>query len=123
MRKLQLVLAALLLVAITTTASAQDGQRRVVGGSRMTTLLQGITLTAEQQAKVDTLAQKADAAMQAVRADTALGAGRRARIMELMDKQTEDVKCLLTADQRRVFDKNLADFQARVQQGGRPPQR
>jgi Spy/CpxP family protein refolding chaperone len=122
MRKLQFVLAALLLVATATTASAQE--RRSGGGNRMTTLLQGITLTAEQQAKVDTLAQKANAAMQAVRADTALGEGRRARIMELMDKQTEDVKCLLTDGQRKVFDKNLADLQARIQQsGGRPPQR
>ena len=124
MRKLQLVLAALLLVATTTTASAQEGQRRVAGGNRMTALLQGITLTAEQQAKVDTIAQKANAAMQAVRADATLGEGRRAKIMELMDKQTEDVKCLLTEDQRKVFEKNSADMQARVQQGGgRPPQR
>ena len=123
MRKLQLVVAALLLVATTTTASAQERQVRG-GGNRVTALLQGITLTAEQQAKIDTIGQKANAAMQAVRADTALGEGRRAKIMELMNKQTEDVKCLLTADQQRVFDKNLADMQARIQQGGgRPPQR
>jgi hypothetical protein len=122
MRKAQLVIAALLLVATTTTASAQE---RRVGGNRMTALLQGITLTAEQQARVDTVVQKANAAMQAVRADTALGEGRRAKIMDLMNKQTEDVKCLLTEEQRKVFDKNSLDMQARTQQsgGGRPPQR
>ena len=119
MRRLQIVFAALLLVATATTVSAQE---RRAGGNRMTTLLQGITLTAEQQAKVDTIAVRANAAMQAVRADTALGEGRRARIMELMNQQTEDVKCLLTDEQRKVFDKNYADLQARIQQGSRPPQ-
>ena len=122
MRKLSLLFAALMLVVSATTASAQE--RRGGGGNRMTALLQGITLTAEQQAKVDTIAQKANAAMQAVRADTTLGEGRRAKIMELMNKQTEDVKCLLTEEQKKVFDKNVADMQARIQQGGgRPPQR
>jgi Spy/CpxP family protein refolding chaperone len=119
-----MVFAALLLAATTTAASAQEGQRRG-GGNRMTALLQGITLTAEQQAKLDTIVQKSMAAQQAVRADTTLGDGRRAKIMELMNKQTEDVKCLLTTEQRTIFDKNWADMQARMQQqgGGRPPQR
>ena len=122
MRKLSLLFAALMLVVSATTASAQE---RRGGGNRMTALLQGITLTAEQQAKVDTIAQKANAAMQAVRADTTLGEGRRPKIMELMNKQQEDVKCLLTEEQKKVFDKNVADMQARMQQGGgqRPPQR
>jgi Spy/CpxP family protein refolding chaperone len=124
MRKLQLAFAALLLVVTTTTASAQEGQRRG-GGNRMAALLQGITLTAEQQAKVDTLGQKVMADMMAVRADSTLAPdAKRAKSNELFAKQIEEIKCLLTDEQKKVLDKNFADMQARMQQqgGGRPPQ-
>ena len=124
MRKLQLVFAALLLVATTTTASAQDGQRRG-GGNRAAALLQGITLTAEQQAKVDTLSQKAMGDMMALRADSTMAPDvRRQKGGEIFNKQVEAIKALLTAEQKAVFDKNVADMQARMQQagGGRPPQ-
>ena len=125
MRKLQLMFAALLLVATTTAASAQDGQRRG-GGNRAAALLQGITLTAEQQAKIDTLSQKAMADMMALRADSTMAQDvRRQKSGEIFAKQAEAIKALLTAEQKTVFDKNLADMQARMQQagGGRPPQR
>ena len=125
MRKLQLVLAALLLVASTTAASAQDGQRRG-GGNRAAALLQGITLTAEQQAKIDTLSQKTMADMMALRADSSMAPDvRRQKSGEMFNKQVEAIKALLTAEQKTVFEKNVADMQARMQQagGGRPPQR
>lgn len=126
MRKLQLLAAALLLAATTTAASAQDagqqGQRR--GGDRTAALLQGITLTAEQQAKVDTLSAKTREAMMALRNDANLDQdARRAKSMELMTKQIESIKALLTDEQKKVLDKNVQDMQARMQQGGgRPPQ-
>jgi periplasmic protein CpxP/Spy len=126
MKKLQLVLAALLLAVTTTAASAQDAPRegRGGGGNRMQALLQGITLTAEQQAKADTITQKARADMMALRADSSLAQdARRAKNMELMNKQIEAVKALLTDEQKKVFEKNVADMQARQQGGGRPPQK
>jgi Spy/CpxP family protein refolding chaperone len=124
MRKLQLVLATLMLVAATSAASAQDGQRR--GGNRAAALLQGITLSAEQQAKVDTLSQKYMAEMMTLRADTSMAQdARRAKGAEMMTKQMESIKALLTDEQKKVFDKNVQDMQARMQQagGGRPPQK
>ena len=125
MKKLQLLFAALLLAVTTTAASAQDGPPRRGGGNRAAALLQGITLTAEQQAKVDTLSQKVMADMQALRADTTLAQdARRAKSNELFTKQAEAIKALLTAEQKTVFEKNWTDMQARMQQqgGGRPPQ-
>jgi Spy/CpxP family protein refolding chaperone len=125
MKKLQLLFAALLLAATTTAASAQDGPPRRGGGNRAAALLQGITLTAEQQAKVDTLSQKAMAEMQAIRADTTLAQdARRTKSGEIFNKQAEAIKALLTAEQKTVFEKNWTDVQARMQQqgGGRPPQ-
>lgn len=127
MKKLQVLLAALLLAATTTVASAQDAPQRQGGGrpNRAAMLLQGITLTAEQQAKVDTLGQKAQADMMALRGDSTLTQDtRRAKNNEIFTKQADAIKALLTAEQKTVFEKNWTDLQARMQQqgGGRPPQ-
>ena len=124
MKKLQLLAVAAMLAVTSTSALAQDNPRRG-GGDPNAMLLQGITLSAEQQAKVDTLGAKARADMQAMRADTTLAQdARRAKGMEMRTKQYEAIKALLTEEQKKVFDKNLADMQARMQQGGgRPPQK
>jgi Spy/CpxP family protein refolding chaperone len=129
MRKLQLVLAAALLVGVTTVASAQDpqpqGQRPGGGrGNQMAMLMQGITLTAEQQAKVDSIGAKYMTERRNMMQDQSLDQdARRAKGRELMGKQQEEVKALLTDEQKKVFEKNVADMQARMQQGGgRPPQ-
>jgi Spy/CpxP family protein refolding chaperone len=129
MRKLQLVLAAALLVGVTTVASAQDpqpqGQRPGGGrGNQMAMLMQGITLTAEQQAKVDSIGAKYMTERRNMMQDQSMDQdARRAKGRELMGKQQEEVKALLTDEQKKVFEKNVADMQARMQQGGgRPPQ-
>jgi periplasmic protein CpxP/Spy len=130
MRKLELVLAAALMVGSATVATAQDpqpqaGQQRAVGGRGMGMLLQGITLTAEQQTKVDSIQADAQVARQAVIQDQSLdGPAKRSKIGEMMTKQSDAVRALLTDDQKKVFDKNQEDMRARMQQGGgRPPQR
>ena len=126
MKRLQFIVAMLLLVVTATTASAQDaqGQRRG-GGDPTAMLLQGITLTAEQQAQVDSLGKKMMADMQAMRADSTVDRETRmAKGREMRNKHFETIKAILTDDQKKVFDKNLADMQARMQQSGgqRPPQ-
>jgi Spy/CpxP family protein refolding chaperone len=41
---------------------------------------------------------------------------------KVMGKQSEEIKAVLTEDQKKIFDKNEADLRARMQQGGgRPP--
>jgi Spy/CpxP family protein refolding chaperone len=124
MRKLQVVFAGMMLALTTSVASAQDAQpQRQGGGNPMAALLQGITLTADQQAKIDTLTKKSVDAMQALRADQSLDQeARRAKGRELRTKQYDDVKAILTDDQKKCFEKNLQDMQARMQGGGRPPQ-
>ena len=126
MRKLQLVFAALVLAATATAASAQDAapQGRGAGRGNPTAMVfQGITLTAEQQVKVDSLTQKYMADMTALRADTTVAQdARRAKGAEMRTKLYDAIKPILTAEQKTVFEKNLADMQARMQGGGRPPQ-
>src|SRR5688572_26613783 len=129
MKKLQLFAVAALLAAISTTAFAQDpqpqGQPQRGGGANMGAMLfQGITLTAEQQTKVDSITKKYSADRMAIRQDQSLDQdARRAKSRELMTKQNDELKALLNDEQKKAFDKNVADMQARMQQGGgqRPP--
>jgi hypothetical protein len=127
MRKLHLGLVAAMLVASTSVVSAQDAQPRQQGQrpNMMAALMTGITLTAEQQPKVDSITKKFDDARAALRADQTLDReGRMAKSRELQTKVSDEVKALLTDDQKKVFEKNQADLQARMQQGGgRPPAR
>lgn len=128
MRKLQLVLVAAMLVGSSAVATAQDPQpqgQRQGGGRQMAMLLQGITLSADQQAKVDSISAKYGQQRRALMQDESLDQDtRRSKGRELMGKQREEIKTVLTDDQKKVFDKNVEEMQARMQQGGgRPPQR
>jgi len=128
MKKLHLVLVAIMLAATASAAVAQDAQpqggQRGGGGRMMAALMQGITLTADQQTKVDALTKKYADARQTMMQDQSLDQdARRAKMREAMGKQSEEIKALLTDEQKKVFEKNQADLQARMQQGGgqRPP--
>lgn len=128
MRKLQLVLVAALLVGGSAAATAQDPQpqgQRQGGGRQMAMLFHGITLSAEQQAKVDSINAKFMTERRAIMQDESLDQdARRAKSRELMGKQREEIKALLSDEQKKVFDKNVEDMQARMPQGGgRPPRR
>lgn len=131
MKKLQMFAVAALLAGSASIAAAQDpqpqpqGQGRGMGVNRgMAMMMQGITLSAEQQVKVDSITARTQAQRQAMMADQSLeGPARRTKMMEIMTKQQEEIKAILTPEQKTVFEKNLAEMQARMQQGGgqRPP--
>jgi hypothetical protein len=128
MKKLQYVLAAALFVGSTTVAVAQDAPARQQGQrpNQMAMLMEGITLTADQQPKVDSLAKKYDAERAKLR-DPNANLDREARMAksrELMTKQLDELKLILTDDQKKCLEANVTAMQARQQQGGgRPPQR
>jgi len=121
MRKLQLVVAAALLVATSGAAIAQGGAGGGGGGGGqgrggVQALMQGITLTAEQQVKVDSVVAKYRAINAAIPQDDA---DRRAKMTANGTKRNDEVKAILTDEQKKVFEKNVADAAARMQQ--RPP--
>ena len=139
MKKLQVLVLAALVMGSASVAAAQEpqpqgqgqgqGQRAMAGNRGQGMLMQGITLSAEQQVKMDSIGAKYSRERQAIVADTALGAARREKVRELMGKQQEEIKAILTAEQVTVFEKNVAEMQARMQQmqggggGQRPPAR
>jgi periplasmic protein CpxP/Spy len=125
MKKLRVaMMAAALSVGMTALAHAQDAQPQGQRGGRgMQAMLQGITLTAAQQPKVDSLIKKFDADNQAMRAEMQNGGDRQAlmgKMRETRAKQAEELKALLTDDQKKVFDKNMEDARNRMGGGGRP---
>jgi len=115
MRILRLTVAAALFAFPAVTYAQQDnggggGDR---GGRMMAALFQGITLSDAQQHQVDSIRTAYRPQMQSA------GQDRGAR-RDLMQKETADMRSVLTSDQQSAFDKNLADMRSRMGGGGRP---
>src|SRR4051812_25235380 len=98
MKKLQVMLVAAVLMGSGSVAMAQDAQSSAVprGGGRgnmMAALMQGITLTADQQVKVDSITKKYRDQRQALMAElqSADQDTRRAKMREVMGKQSAEI--------------------------------
>jgi Spy/CpxP family protein refolding chaperone len=100
----------------------QQGERR--GGRNME--LNGIELTDAQKVQLEAIQKKYQPEMMSIRNDMMNG-GDRAELMkkaaDLREKSAKDIRAILTPDQQVVFDKNLAEQRARMQQRQRqgPP--
>lgn len=113
-------------VAQAQEAQPQGGQRR--GGMGTAMLLEGITLSAEQQAKVDSIQGVYTPKLQALRAEVQNG-GDRAEVMKksqgLNTEMRAAIKAVLTTEQQVVFDKNITTMEERrrqmMQNRGAPP--
>jgi len=58
--------------------------------------------------------------MQALRAEGGDRDAMRQKNRDLMMKQSDEIKAVLTDDQKKVFDKNMEDMRANMQ-NRRPP--
>jgi len=78
----------------------------------MQMLFEGVTLTADQQTKVDAISAKSRTEMQALMPNGMQGGppdeSTRKKMDEIREHQTHDIRELLTDDQRKVFDVNVA---------------
>ncbi len=125
--------AALLFAVSATSVAAQPPQGGRGGGQAMQQMMfEGITLTAAQQTKIDSLrtafrekamAERAAAGNAGGPPDSATMAARRERTVQ----ERNQLRAVLTADQQATFDKNLAAMEERMKQmraqrgGGAPP--
>lgn len=120
------MLAAAALVLTASTAMAQGGPPGGGQGGRpnqMARLMEGITLTADQQAKVDSINTAVRAEQMKMREEMQAAGGQPGpELMEKMraitTKRNDAIKAVLTADQKAIFEKNLANM---PQPGQRPP--
>jgi Spy/CpxP family protein refolding chaperone len=95
-------------------------------------LFQGITLTTEQQAQIEKIRDKYRAEREALRPkggpgdarpDGGQGGGRpqlddatRAKMDAIRTNSQKDYRAVLTPAQQAIFDKNVADMKARMDQ-------
>ena len=115
------MMAVAMFLGITTVARAQDAQPGRGNRPNMSAMLfKDITLTPAQQAKVDSIEAKYREQMQALRSAGGDPQEMRAKRGELMGKQRDELKALLTDDQKKVFDKNAEDMRQQMQ-NRRPP--
>ena len=116
------------------TASAQQGQGQGQQGQgrgqnrMMEVLFKDITLTADQQKKVDSVVAAYRAQMPQMTPGTPPSEEDRAKRRELQTKQQADLRALLTTEQQTTFDKNVEAMRANMGRqgqggGGRPPAR
>ncbi len=80
-------------------------------------LLDGITLTADQQTKVNEIRAKYRTQMQTAMPNGMQGgppdAATRKKMDEMREHQQHDIRELLTSDQRKLFDANVDTMKKR----------
>ena len=108
----------------TPQAPAQQGGPG--GGRGFNRSLNGIELTEAQKTKIAEINAKYQPELQAIR-DSMQGGGDRAaaftKMQAVRDKMSPEIRAVLTADQQVIYDKNLAEQKARMEQmrqGGAP---
>jgi periplasmic protein CpxP/Spy len=85
-------------------------------------LLRGITLSADQQQRIDSIRTRYRTQMEQMRQQQ--GGDRdamRTQMRATMDKQQAEIRAVLTPDQQTQFDQNVAEMRNRMQQGGGRP--
>jgi len=103
----------------------RDGGRRGMGGmnaERMEAMLfNGITLTASQQAQVDSIHARHRTEMQGL--DPRNNPGDRDKMRQMMQAHMAEIRAVLTPEQQAVFDQNVQQMRERREQrmGGTPP--
>ena len=98
-------------------AYAQGGGGGQGRGRMMERLMTGITLTDAQKATVDYIATSFRAQMPPFTPGQPPDSAAQAKRMEVMAKQNDAIRKVLTPDQQKVFDKNVEDMKANM---GRP---
>lgn len=124
MKGIRIVMLAFALCAVSASVASaqaqgdaqQGGRRGGMGGM----LLKDITLTDAQKAQAKTIREKYLPQMVEIRRSVqATGAApddaTRAKMTDLQNKQTAELRAILTADQQVVFDRNLADMKAAME--------
>ena len=87
------------------------GMRQGGPGRRMQMLLNGITLTTQQQATVDSIEGAYRPRMRALfTPGSPPDSTARARMRDLADSENKDIRAILTPDQQKIFDKNVAEM-------------
>ena len=80
---------------------------------RMQALFKDITLTPAQQAKIDSIRARYSPQMPAFTPGSPPDSATRAKMRDLFRRQDDEIRAVLTADQQKIWDKNVAEMRAR----------
>jgi len=80
---------------------------------RMQALFKEITLTPAQQAKVDSIRARYSTQMPAFTPGSPPDSATRAKMRDLFRRQDDEIRAVLTADQQKIWDQNVAEMRAR----------
>lgn len=117
------MMVAVMVLAVTSVGQAQGGGGGGRGGNRVMAVLKDSMKVSEAiLAKADSI-QKAGAAAMAPLMEAMRGgdADARTKMTEMRNKQTADIKALLSAEQQAQFDKIMAAFPQGRRGGGPAP--
>jgi Spy/CpxP family protein refolding chaperone len=118
-------IAALTAVLLTGAAAmkAQAQQGGQMGARRSSMQMNGIELTDAQKVKREEIQKKYEPEMMTLRDQMMNGGDRtelRKKFMALQDKAGAEIRAILTPDQQVVWDKNMTELKARMQQRQAP---
>jgi Spy/CpxP family protein refolding chaperone len=85
---------------------------------RMERLLQGITLTAQQKAQLDSITAKYDSMRPAFTPGAPPDSATRAKFREVNQQEDTAIRAILTADQQKVWDANVEQMRSRMRRPG-----
>lgn len=125
---IRMAIAGVAFLGVASVASAQGPQGgppqqggQQARGQRMTQMLfAGIDLTDAQKDQIAKIGEKYQAEREALRPAGGQQAGppdsaTRAKMDDIRTKSNADYRAVLTADQQKIFDKNIADMKARME--------
>ena len=102
----------------------QGSQNRHRGGSRSDRMFEGLNLTKDQQAQIKLIRDRYKPQADSLRTGGATrDSTSRAAMRSLMTQQIADIRAVLTPDQQKQFDDNMAKIRDRhAKHGGRDGQ-
>lgn len=107
----------------TPPAGGSESMGRGPGGGgqrRLEELLKGITLTAGQRTRIDSITAAGRAKMPPFTPGTRPDSATRHQMRSLMQETNAEIRAVLTDDQRKIWDQNLATMRANRPMGGGP---
>ena len=117
MRQYTVLTVAAVLVFAASHASAQTPRPRPERGRRVEMLLEGITQTPEQRAKIDSIETHYRGQMPSLTPGSPPDSATREKIRDLFRRMHDDIRAVLTPDQQQIFDRHTEEMRARRPSG------
>lgn len=126
MKAIRVVALGALLLAVGAVAARAQGGGSPQGqaGRRPDRLLDNMMLTESQKSKIEGITRKYQPEMQAIVESMNGGGDRgdaRQKMFALREKMQPEIRAVLTPDQQAIFDKNVAEQKARLDQMMKQP--